>query len=154
MASPRAAITGTSSSHIHEVPHSETHKLPRYRKATNATGRVSKPMTRRTPRKISVTACEGAAIAAWLAASPITDFHTAGAWLDLMRELMNPAYPAGRYKPFPRFSKNTHTSIAPTVIRTIASPLPARDGWAAMLASVLTEVAIVVMTTSLTAPSS
>lgn len=28
-ATPSDAITGTSSSHIHEVPHSETHRLPR-----------------------------------------------------------------------------------------------------------------------------
>src|SRR5580704_7368960 len=77
-ASPSDAITGTSSSQIQEVPHSETQRLPRYRKATNAAGRVSRPTMSRTPREISVTACMGAAIAAWLAASAITDFHMAG----------------------------------------------------------------------------
>ena len=38
----------------------------------------------RIPNEISVMACKGAAIAAWDAASPITVFHTAGEWLDLM----------------------------------------------------------------------
>src|SRR5271165_2206838 len=37
------------------------------RNATKATGRVSKPMRSRTPREISVVACMGPAIAAWLA---------------------------------------------------------------------------------------
>jgi hypothetical protein len=41
-------------------------------------------MIRRIPREISVKPCMGAAIAAWLAASPITDFHAAGQWLALM----------------------------------------------------------------------
>src|SRR5256884_1013629 len=36
------ANTGTSSSQIHAVPHSETHKLARYANATNATGRVKR----------------------------------------------------------------------------------------------------------------
>jgi hypothetical protein len=63
-ARPSDAITGTNSSHIHEVPHSETHKLPRYKKATNAAGRVSSPSTSRIPRPISVNACIGAAIVA------------------------------------------------------------------------------------------
>ncbi len=58
------ASTGTSSSQIHAVPHSETHRLPRYRNATRATGRVSKPTTSSVPREISVRACIGAAIAA------------------------------------------------------------------------------------------
>src|SRR5579862_3686353 len=57
IASPSDAITGTSSSQIHDVPHSEIQRLPRYRKATNAAGRVSRPMTSRMPRPISVTAC-------------------------------------------------------------------------------------------------
>src|SRR6202158_58019 len=84
IASPSDAITGTSSSHIHEVPHSEIQRLPRYRKATNAAGRVSRPMTSRIPRPIYVMACIGAAIAAWFAARPITAFQAAGEWLALM----------------------------------------------------------------------
>src|SRR6266536_3999798 len=75
---PSDASTGTNSSQIHEVPHSEIHRLPRYRKATKAAGRASKPMTSNIPRQISVIACIGAAIAAWLAASAMTDFHMAG----------------------------------------------------------------------------
>jgi len=71
-------IIGTNSSHIHAVPHSEIHRLPRNRKATNAAGRVSRPMTSRMPSDISVKPCMGAAIVAWLAASPITAFHAAG----------------------------------------------------------------------------
>jgi hypothetical protein len=39
---------------------------------------------RRIPRDISVKACIGAAIAAWLATKPMTAFHKAGEWLDLM----------------------------------------------------------------------
>src|SRR5215469_18885551 len=77
-ASPREARTGTNSSQIHAVPHSETQRLPRYRNATAAAGRVNKPITSRIPSEISVTACMGAAIAAWLAATLITDFHAAG----------------------------------------------------------------------------
>jgi hypothetical protein len=77
-ASPRDASTGTSSSHIHPVPHSEIQRLPRNRKATNATGRVSRPTMSRIPRDISVMACKGAAIAAWLAIRPMTAFHAAG----------------------------------------------------------------------------
>src|SRR5437588_1861562 len=38
IASPRDESTGTSSSHIHEVPHSETQRLPRYSKAPHAQG--------------------------------------------------------------------------------------------------------------------
>jgi hypothetical protein len=49
-------ITGTNSSHIHAVPHSEIHRLERYAKATSATGRVKRPSTNSTPREISVTA--------------------------------------------------------------------------------------------------
>src|SRR5580700_1653556 len=78
IASASDAMTGTSNSQIHDVPHSEIQRLPRYRNATNAAGRVSRPMTSRTPREISVIACMGAAIAAWLAASAMTDFHMAG----------------------------------------------------------------------------
>src|SRR5437773_3361972 len=84
IASPSDASTGTSSSQIHAVPHSEIQRLPRYRKATNAAGRVSRPMTSRIPREISVVACIGAAIAAWFAARPITAFQAAGEWLALM----------------------------------------------------------------------
>jgi hypothetical protein len=36
------------------------------------------------PRLISVKACVGAAIAAWLAARAITAFQIAGEWLFLM----------------------------------------------------------------------
>src|ERR1700688_4405771 len=78
IASPSDASTGTNSSQIHEVPHSEIQRLPRYRKATNAAGRVRRPMTSRIPREISLIAWIGAAIAAWLAASAMTDFHMAG----------------------------------------------------------------------------
>ncbi len=81
MAKPSETITGTNSSQIHEVPHSEIQRLPRNRKATEAAGRVSKPRTSSTPSEISVIACMGAAIAAWLAADAITAFHTPGAWL-------------------------------------------------------------------------
>src|SRR6202167_3510602 len=84
IASPSDASTGTNSSQIHEVPHSEIQRLPRYRKATNAAGRVRRPMTSRIPRAISVMACIGAAIAAWFAARPITAFQAAGQWLVLM----------------------------------------------------------------------
>src|SRR6266850_5263925 len=79
IASPSDAITGTSSSHIHEVPNSEIQRLPRKRNATNAAGRVSRPMSSRTPREISVNPCIGAEMEAWLAASAITDFQAAGA---------------------------------------------------------------------------
>src|SRR5580693_7981774 len=84
IASASDASTGTRSSQIQAVPHSETQRLPRYRNATKAAGRVSRPMTSRIPREISVTACMGAAIAAWLAANAITAFHTAGEWPALM----------------------------------------------------------------------
>src|ERR1700723_501191 len=84
IASPSDAITGTSSSQIHAVPHSDTQRLPRYRKAINATGRVNRPITSRIPREISSVACMGAAIAAWLAAKAINAFHTAGEWPALM----------------------------------------------------------------------
>src|SRR2546429_3107972 len=84
IATPSDAITGTSSSQIHEVPHSEIQRLPRYRNATNAAGRVTRPMTSRIPRESSVMPCMGAAIAAWFAARPITAFHAAGEWLALM----------------------------------------------------------------------
>src|SRR5215475_14125717 len=61
IASPRHASTGTSSSHIHEVPNSESQRLPRNRKATNAAGRVRRPMTSRIPSEISVKPWSGAA---------------------------------------------------------------------------------------------
>src|ERR1700692_3960816 len=81
IASPSDATPGTSSSQIHEVPYSEIHRLPSNRNATNAAGRVTRPMTSRMPREISVIACIGAAIAAWFAARPITAFQAAGEWL-------------------------------------------------------------------------
>src|SRR6201993_2850667 len=84
IASPSDATTETSSSQIHEVPNSEIQRLPRNRNATNAAGRVTRPMRSRIPREISVIACIGAAIAAWFAASPITAFQAAGEWLALM----------------------------------------------------------------------
>src|SRR5437773_1243070 len=56
------ASTGTSSSQIHAVPHSEIHRLARYAHATRAAGRVSSPSTSRMPSEISVAACNGAAI--------------------------------------------------------------------------------------------
>src|SRR5215471_3515692 len=77
--SPSEATTGGRSSQIQEVPNSETQRLPRKRKATNAAGRVNRPSTSRIPREISVTPCTGAAIEAWLAARAITAFHGAGA---------------------------------------------------------------------------
>src|SRR5271167_257270 len=83
-ASPSDATTGTASSQIQEVPNSETHRLPRKKNATKATGRVKRPITRSTPSEISVSACIGAAIDAWLTTSSITDFHIAGQWLFLM----------------------------------------------------------------------
>src|SRR5262252_10127195 len=52
---------------------------------------------------------------------------------------MRPAYPAGPYRPFPRFSKKTHTNIAPIVTRTIARPFAACDEWAC------TEIAVVII---------
>src|SRR5258705_4131731 len=61
IASPSDASTGTSSSQIHEVPYSEIQRLPRNRKATIAAGLVTKPMTSRIPREISVMPCRGAA---------------------------------------------------------------------------------------------
>src|ERR1700739_1125612 len=56
-ASASETITGTNSSQIHPIPHSETHRLARYAKATRATGRVNRPSTSSTPREISVIAC-------------------------------------------------------------------------------------------------
>src|ERR1700737_277442 len=52
--SARATAIGTSSSQIHAVPHSETHKVVRKRKAAKATGRVNNPISKRTPNEISV----------------------------------------------------------------------------------------------------
>jgi hypothetical protein len=63
-ASPSDASTGTSSSQIHHVPHSETQRLVRNRNATKAAGRVSRPITSRIPSEISVAACIGATMAA------------------------------------------------------------------------------------------
>src|SRR5947209_2775176 len=83
-ARPRQATTGTRSSHIQDVPHSDTHKLARNTEATNATGRVSKPRMSKTPSEISVNPCSGAANAAWLAAIPMTHFQAAGEWLFSM----------------------------------------------------------------------
>src|SRR5246127_3151724 len=50
------AIIGTNSSHIHAVPHSETHRLERNANATSAAGRVHRPSSSSTPREISVAA--------------------------------------------------------------------------------------------------
>src|SRR5437764_8417672 len=57
--SARATAIGTSSSQIHAVPHSETHKVVRKRKAAKATGRVSNPISKRIPNEISVAPCIG-----------------------------------------------------------------------------------------------
>src|SRR3977135_4096311 len=84
IASPSDATTGTSSSQIHEVPNSEIQRLPRNRNATNAAGRVSRPMTSRIPREISVMPCMGAAIEACCAACPTPPFQATGEWLALM----------------------------------------------------------------------
>src|ERR1700737_5517636 len=70
IASPSDASTGTSSSQIHEVPHSEIQRLPRNRKATIAAGRVSRPMTSRTPRESSGRPRLGAPFAGGVAPSP------------------------------------------------------------------------------------
>src|SRR5215468_2593742 len=78
MTNPSEARTGTSNSQIHDVPNSEIHKLPRNKNAINAAGRVNKPKTSRIPTVISVKPCIGAAIEAWFAARPITDFQIAG----------------------------------------------------------------------------
>src|SRR5262249_9085154 len=78
-ASPRDARTGTNSSQIHAVPHSETQRLVRYRNATKATGRVSKPISSRSPSGILAIAWRGAARAGGRAASAITAFQVAGA---------------------------------------------------------------------------
>src|ERR1700758_3680749 len=78
MATPSDASTETSNSQIHAVPHSETQRLPRYRKAINAAGLVNRPVTSRIPSEISSMACIGAATAAWFAARAITAFQTAG----------------------------------------------------------------------------
>src|SRR5262249_32828298 len=83
-ARPNDASTGTSSSQIHAVPHSETQRLPRYKKDTKAAGRDSRPRMSSMPREIWGRACMGAAMAAWLAARPMTAFQMAGEWLDLM----------------------------------------------------------------------
>src|SRR5258708_30868085 len=73
-ASPRDASTGTSSSHIHDVPHSEIQRLPRNRKATNAAGRVNRPMTSRMPNKTPFTPCMAPLIPPGVAPSPETPY--------------------------------------------------------------------------------
>src|SRR5207237_8047994 len=75
-----AAIIGISNSQIHAVPHSETHSEVKKRNAASATGRVSNPINRRTPKLISVTACRGPVTVAWAAAKLIMLFQKAGAW--------------------------------------------------------------------------
>src|SRR6266446_2945548 len=75
-----AAIIGISNSQIHAVPHSDIQSEHKKRKAASATGRVSNPINRRTPKLISVTACKGPATVAWAAAKLIMLFQKAGAW--------------------------------------------------------------------------
>src|SRR5258706_1781379 len=41
-------------------------------------------ITSRIPTEISITACPGATMAAWLDINPRTNFHAAGEWLFLM----------------------------------------------------------------------
>ena len=74
-----AAIIGISNSQIHAVPHSDIHREARKRNAAKATGRVSSPKMRNNPKLISVTACIGPAMVAWLAAKLIMLFQKAGA---------------------------------------------------------------------------
>src|SRR5713226_1584200 len=74
-----AAIIGTSNSQIQAVPHSDIHKEVKKRNAASATGLVSNPSNRKTPKLISVTACKGPATVAWLAAKLIMLFQKAGA---------------------------------------------------------------------------
>src|SRR5947207_7566914 len=74
-----AAIIGISNSQIHAVPHSDIHNEVRNRNAAKATGRVSSPISKRTPKLISVAACIGPATVAWLAAKLMMFFHKAGA---------------------------------------------------------------------------
>src|SRR6266404_1350455 len=76
----KAAIIGISNSQIHAVPHSDIQREARKRNAAKATGRVSSPNIRNTPKLISVAACIGPAMVAWLAAKLIMLFQKAGAW--------------------------------------------------------------------------
>ena len=73
------ASSGTSSSHIHAVPNSDTQRLAKKAHATSPTGRVSSPNISRIPSEISSTACAGPAIAEWPAKNPMIAFHIAGA---------------------------------------------------------------------------
>src|SRR5882724_13436476 len=75
----KAAIIGISNSQIQAVPHSDIHREARKRNAAKATGRVSSPNIRNTPKLISVAACIGPAMVAWLAAKLIMLFQKAGA---------------------------------------------------------------------------
>src|SRR6266436_2534783 len=70
----KAAIIGISNSQIQAVPHSDTHREARKRNAAKATGRVSSPNIRNTPKLISVAACIGPAMVAWFAAKLIKLF--------------------------------------------------------------------------------
>src|SRR5258706_13713092 len=74
-----AAIIGISNSQIHAVPHSDIHSELKNRNAASATGRVSSPKMRNNPKLISVTACIGPAMVAWLAAKLIMLFQEAAA---------------------------------------------------------------------------
>src|SRR3989442_11738337 len=75
----KAAIIGISNSQIHAVPHSDIQREDRKRNAASATGRVNNPKMRNNPKLISVTACIGPAVVAWLAAKLIMFFQKAGA---------------------------------------------------------------------------
>src|SRR5713226_9085639 len=74
-----AAIIGTSNSQTHAVPHSDIHSEVKKTKGASATGRVSNPNIKKTPKLISVTACIGPATVAWLAARLMMPFQKAGA---------------------------------------------------------------------------
>src|SRR5713226_2597639 len=74
-----AAIIGTSNSQIHAVLHSEIHSEVKKRKAASATGRVSSPNNKKSPKLVSVTACIGPATVAWLAAKLMMFFQKPGA---------------------------------------------------------------------------
>src|SRR6266550_6417173 len=74
----KAAIIGISNSQIQAVPHSDTHSEVKKRNAASATGRVSNPSSRKTPKLISVTACKGPATVAWVAAKLIILFQKPG----------------------------------------------------------------------------
>src|SRR6266550_7814406 len=74
--SARATAIGTSSSQIHAVPHSETHKVVRKRKAAKATGRVNNPSSKRIPNEISVAPCIDPTTFACATMNDMTDFST------------------------------------------------------------------------------